>query len=139
MAAPASLSSDDPQTRKALRAESGQLRQIILAMQGHRFGRRVEGLPEDQLLLGFEEAEQVEAAGSAAEESEPTKEAERVKRRANRGALPAHLPRVEYLVDLESTVCPRCAGTLHLIKEDVTERLDVVPAQFQVLVIRRPC
>ncbi|MGU3286237.1 hypothetical protein [Methylobacterium mesophilicum] len=30
-------------------------------------------MPEDQLLLGLEEAEQVEAAGHAAEEAEPAK------------------------------------------------------------------
>lgn len=100
MAAPASPSFDDPGTLKALlaeeRAENERLRQIILAMQRHRFGRRAESLPEDQLLLGLEEAEQVEAAGFAAEENEPAKqEARRAKRRTNRGALPAHLPRVE--------------------------------------------
>ncbi|WP_238294396.1 transposase, partial [Methylobacterium longum] len=71
------------------------------------FGRRAESLPEDQLLLGLEEAEQVEAAGFADEEDEPAKkEAQRVKRRANRGALPAHLPRVECVVDIGSTACP---------------------------------
>jgi len=142
VAAPASPSSDDPETLKALlaeeRAENERLRQIILAMQRHRFGRRAESLPEDQLLLGLEEAEQVEAAGFAAEESEPAKEARRAKRRANRGALPAHLPRVECLVDIDSLVCPCCSGALHRIGEDVSERLDVVPAQFRVLVIRRP-
>lgn len=143
MAAPASPSFDDPETLKALlaeeRAENERLRQIILAMQRHRFGRRAESLPEDQLLLGLEEAEQVEAAGFAAEESEPAKkEARRVKRRTNRGALPAHLPRVECLVDIDSTACPCCSGALHRIGEDVSERLDVVPAKVRVLVIRRP-
>ena len=39
---------------------------------------------------------------------------------------------------LSSTVCPCCAGTLHRIGEDVSERLDIVPAQFRVLVMRRP-
>ncbi|GEN00779.1 hypothetical protein MRA01_53180 [Methylobacterium radiotolerans] len=83
MAAPASPAFDDPEMLKALlaeeRAENERLRQIILAMQRHRFGRRAESLPEDQLLLGLEEAEQVEAAGFAAEESEPAKkEARRV-------------------------------------------------------------
>src|SRR3954466_11081467 len=120
------------------RAESERLRQIILAMQRHRFGRRAESLPEDQLLLGLEEAEQVEAAGFAAEETEPAKEVQRVKRRTNRGALPAHLPRVECLVDIDSTACPCCAGPLHCIGEDVSERLDIVPAKVRVLVIRRP-
>jgi len=57
---------DDPPRRADLaeeRAENERLRQIILALQRHRFGRRAESLPEDQLLLGLEEAEQVEAAG----------------------------------------------------------------------------
>ena len=69
MIAPASPSSDDPETLKALlaeaQAENERLRQIILAMQRHRFGRRAESLPEDQLLLGLEEAEQVLRDGQA--------------------------------------------------------------------------
>jgi transposase len=32
----------------------------------------------------------------------------------------------------------RCSGPLHRIGEDVAERLDIVPAQFRVLVVRRP-
>src|SRR5215212_516219 len=122
------------------RAESERLRQIIKALQRHRFGRRAESLPEDQLLLGLEEAEQVEAAGHVqAEEAAPAaKTARSAKRRVNRGALPAHLPRVETLVDVASPVCPCCSGPLHRIGEDVSERLDIVPAQVRVLVIRRP-
>src|SRR5207237_5175585 len=41
-------------------------------------------------------------------------------------------------VDIEDKSCPCCAGALHKIGEDVAERLDVVPAQFRVLVVRRP-
>ena len=101
---------------------------------------RAESLPEDQLLLGLEEAEQVEAAAHAqAEEAAPAaKTARRAQRRVNRGALPAHLPRVETIVDVASTACPCCSGPLHRIGEDVSERLDIVPAQVRVLVIRRP-
>jgi hypothetical protein len=39
----------------AERHENERLRQIIKEMQRHRFGRRAETLPEDQLLLGLEE------------------------------------------------------------------------------------
>jgi transposase len=122
------------------RAESERLRQIIKALQRHRFGRRAESLSEDQLRLALEEVEQVEAAGHAeAEEAAPVRRAVRAaKRRANRGALPAHLPRVETLIDVESTLCPCCAEPLHCIGEDVSERLDIVPAQVRVLVVRRP-
>ncbi|MFG1185983.1 MULTISPECIES: IS66 family transposase [Xanthobacter] len=143
----ASLSTElprDPETLQAMLiardAEIERLRQIIKELQRHRFGRRAESLPEDQLLLALEEAEQIEAAGFAASEAQvPAEKAERVaKRRANRGALPAHLPRIETVVDIESDLCPCCSGKLHRIGEDVAERLDMVPAQFRVLVVRRP-
>ena len=144
MSAPASPLPDDPGTLKTLleqeRAENERLRQIIKAMQRHRFGRRAESLPVDQLLLGLEEAEQVEASSfAAAEEVTPAeRKAAVAKRRINRGALPAHLPRFDRVVDVESRTCPCCSGTPHRIGEDVSERLDVVPAQIRVLVIRRP-
>jgi hypothetical protein len=50
------------------RAESERLRQIIKELQRHRLGRRAETLPEEQLQLGLEEVEQVEAAGQAESE-----------------------------------------------------------------------
>src|SRR5215203_2825361 len=97
----------------AERAESERLRLIIKELQRHRFGRRAETLPADQLLLGLEEAEQVEASGlAAAEHGAPDARAARVaKRRTNRGALPAHLPRIESVIDVESRACPCCSGS----------------------------
>src|SRR5258707_4448480 len=40
------------------------------------------------------------------------------KRRANRGSLPSHLPRVEMMVDVQDQSCPCCRGALHVIGED---------------------
>ena len=136
--------SDDPATLQAMlaaeRVENERLRKIIRELQRHRFGRRAESLPPDQLQLGLEEAEQAEAADEAvAEAAAPSVRAARVaKRRANRGALPAHLLRIETVVDIADDSCPCCSAPLHRIGEDVSERLDVVPAQFRVLVVRRP-
>jgi len=135
---------DDPETLKAMliaeRERAERLVQIIRDLQRHRFGRRAESLPEDQLLLALEDVEQREAEAAAATEAKsPAARADGTrKRRANRGALPAHLPRVESLVDVEDKTCPCCKGALHRIGEDVSEKLDVVPAQFRVLVTRRP-
>ena len=56
----------------------------------------------------------------------------------NRGRLPAHLPRVERVIEPGSTSCPCGCGPMARIGEDVSERLDIVPAQFRVLVTRRP-
>jgi hypothetical protein len=109
-------------------------------MQRHRFGRRAETLPADQLLLALEDAEQSEAEAAAeAEAKSPLTRAEGArKRRINRGALPSHLPQVETTVDIESKACPCCGGELHRIGEEVSKKLDVIPAQFRVLVVRRP-
>ena len=117
MSAPADALPDDPGLLKAMliaeRLESERLRQIIREFQRHRFGRRAESLPEDQLQLALEDAEQAAAAGQA--ESEQNNPGERkvraARRRTNRGKLPAHLPRIETVVDVSSTVCPCCAGT----------------------------
>ncbi|HEY5411069.1 MAG TPA: IS66 family transposase, partial [Caulobacteraceae bacterium] len=120
-------------------AEIERLRQIIKEMQRHRFGRRAETLDPDQLALGLEDVEQEIAAGEAgAEAAAPSAKTARAARRANRGSLPAHLPRIETVVDIEDKTCPGCRGVLHRIGEDVAERLDIVPAQLRVLVVRRP-
>ena len=144
MATTADTLPDDPGTLKAMllaeRARAARLEQIIKELQRHRFGRRAETLPEDQLLLGLEEVEQVEASSDAATDAANAAErsSRAARRRRNRGALPAHLPRVEMLVDLDDHACPCCQQALHRIGEDVSERLDIVPAQFRVLVVRRP-
>jgi transposase len=144
MTPPANALPDDPETLKAMliaeRIRSERLVEIIKDLQRHRFGRRAETLPADQLLLALEDVEQNEAEAIAeAEVKSPTAKAEAArKRRVNRGALPSHLPRIETVVDIDSKACPCCQGELHRIGEDVSEKLDVVPAQFRVLITRRP-
>jgi transposase len=121
---------DDPDTLKAMllasQARAARLEQIIKELQRHRFGRRAEKLPEDQLLLALEEVEQGVANGEAeADAADPSARTRRaVRRRANRGSLPTHLPRVEMMVDIEDHACPCCRNALHRIGEDVSERLD---------------
>jgi transposase len=135
---------DDAGTLKAMliaeRVRNERLLQIIKELQRHRFGRRAETLPEDQMLLGLEEVEQIAASGEAEiDAANATERANRsAKRRVNRGSLPAHLPRIEMVVDIDDRACPCCGKALHRIGEDTGERLDIVPAQFRVLVVRRP-
>src|SRR5690242_1845281 len=126
---------------EAAQAEVEKLRLLIRQLQRNRFGRRSERLDPDQLQLGLEDLEQTAAAAEAAQEGaaarRSTPRTPRVRRR-NLGALPAHLPRVEVLVDVEDKNCPCCGGALHVIGEDTSEMLDIVPAQLRVRVIRRP-
>jgi len=119
-------------------SEVARLRAIIEAFQRHRFGRRSEQLDPDQLQLGLEDIEAALAQAEAANEAKVPPAREARPRKTNRGSLPAHLERIEQIVDIEDKACPCCGGALHQIGEDVTERLDVVPTTFRVLVTRRP-
>jgi transposase len=121
--------------------EIARLIAIIKELHRHRFGRRSERLDPDQLALSLEDLEQTLAAAEAAAEQDnktPVKPAAPRKRQINRGALPPHLPREEVVIDVVDKTCACCGGRKHCIGEDVSERLDVIPAQFKVIVTHRP-
>src|SRR5271166_3945172 len=123
-----------------LTVENDKLRALIQKLLRHRFGRRSEQLSPEQLKLAIEDIEQEiaehEAAEDAAAQSEETRRRRRAARpRRNLGALPAHLPRDEVVIDVDSKECPCCGGALHLIDETRTEMLDIVPAQLRAKVI----
>lgn len=113
---------------------------IIRKLQRHQFGKRSEKLDEDQLALGLEDLEAAIAGAEAAREAaQPQRKEPRADKSPRRRCkLPDHLPRVEVVVDIDDKSCPCCGGALHQIGEDVSVRLDVVPARYQVLVTRRP-
>jgi transposase len=124
-------------------AEIEKLQLLIQRLLRHQFGRRSEKLSPDQLQLGLEDLEQDLAAQEAAQEAKAPQAAEARPRRQrdverNLGALPAHLPRYEVLIDVANRDCPCCGGVLHPIGELRSEQLDIVPAQLRVRVTRRP-
>lgn len=121
--------------------EVARLMAIIKELQRHRFGRRSERIDPEQLALALEDLEQALAAAEAATEKDsqtPARSATARKRNINRGALPPHLPREEIVIDVADKTCACCGGLKHRIGEDVSERLDLIPAQLKVLVTRRP-
>ena len=126
--------------RDALEAANDRLRRLLHRLQRHQFGRQSERLPEEQLQLAPADLETAVAAAEAREGrgDEALRKARAEGRRRSRGALPAHLPRVEVLIEPESTAWPCCQGTMAVIGEDRAERLDVILARFRVLVSRRP-
>lgn len=42
------------------------------------------------------------------------------------------------VIEPEETACPCCGGAMHAIGEDQSQRLDVIPAQYRVIVTHRP-
>jgi transposase len=123
-------------------AQLEKLKFEIARFKRWRFGAKAEAMSAEQRRL-FEETlaeddaslqarlEQLRSQAAAAAVAERAKKAPRQPRRQ---ALPEHLRRVEHRHEPESTTCPQdgCGRAMTRIGEDVTERLDVVPAEFFV-------
>ncbi|MDE2329060.1 MAG: IS66 family transposase, partial [Rhodospirillales bacterium] len=126
--------------RDALAVRAERLEHLLRTLRRLHYGAKSERLPEAQLQLGLEDTEAAIAKVEAeAERTDPALRQERAaRRRAGRGKLPAHLPRIEVDLAPEATTCPCCQAAMVVIGEDRAERLDVIPAQFRVLVTRRP-
>jgi transposase len=120
-----------------------RLQQILKAYDRARFGRRSEkrgaveasGDEEVQQAFVFEEIETGIAALRASVGRSRASDEKRSPR-PRKGFAP-HLERVEVVIEPEEL--PEYVGKQKvLIGEDVSERLDVVPAKFRVIVTRRP-
>ena len=112
----------------------------LARLKAWKFGAKTEAMNAEQRAL-FEEtcaadqasleaqlaALQPAAVGSTAPDKQP-------RRQPKREALPAHLPRVDQRVEPEDTNCPtpECGQPMVRVGEDISERLDIVPAQFFV-------
>lgn len=111
-----------------------------------KFGPKSEKLDPTQMELALEDLEtaiaetqaqiafvedKIAASGPDLEKRAPRKE-----RKAR--ALPQSLPRVEQVIEPDSIACPCGCGNMVRIGEDRTERLDHIPARYQVIVTIRP-
>nr|BAH89869.1 putative transposase [uncultured bacterium]BAH90007.1 putative transposase [uncultured bacterium]BAH90273.1 putative transposase [uncultured bacterium] len=130
------IASEARNNRKDERIE--RLEKLVAAFRQAAFGRRSEKSDPGQFELALEDLETAIAAIRAEEDAEDRAAKRPFRPRAiNRGSLPRHLPRIDEVIEPESLTCA-CGGCLHCIGEDVSERLDIVPAQFRVIVTRRP-
>jgi transposase len=118
------------------------LQQEIRWLKGQLFGRSSEKTPPadinpDQQWL-FNEAESLVDAAATAPEAVTIPAHERAKR--GRKKISADLPRVEVIHDLpdEQKICAADGTPLVRIGEQVSEQLDMIPAQIRVLRHIRP-
>lgn len=117
------------------------LEQIKLARHQH-FGTRSERFSLDQMALVFNEAEATVAAERDRDDTTEDKTAQTIDtqqvssyRRAKGGRrpLPADLPRVEVVHELddEDCTCDACQSPLDVIGEKSSEQLDLIPGVCQ--------
>ena len=107
-------------------------------LKAWRFGAKTECMSAEQRQL-FEETlaadqadleAQLAALKAASRETGHTPEPG-TRRQPKRQALPEHLKRVEHHHEPENTICD-CGQAMVRIGEDVSERLDIIPAEFFV-------
>jgi len=109
---------------QALTFELAHLRRI-------RFGAKSEALNAEQRDL-FQETLEADIAACEAEAEQAVPHPRAKRQRAGRQPLPDHLPRIEHRHEPETCTCDKCGAALVKIGEDVSEQLDVIPAQFIV-------
>lgn len=115
-----------------------RMEKLVADFKRALFGARSEKTDPEQFELALEDIETAMAAVHAEDDALdlPTSRAAKP-RNTNRGSLPKHLLRIEEAIVPDNTICS-CGAERHVIGEDVCERLDVIPAQFRVIVTRRP-
>ncbi|WP_446471736.1 IS66 family transposase, partial [Bradyrhizobium australafricanum] len=118
-----------------------RLTQILKAFDRARFGRRSEKLgtangDDEQQAFVFEEIE-TGIAAIKAQVSKGREQADGKRAPRRRKGFAPHLERIETVIEPEE-LAEHAGKQKVLIGEDVSERLDVVPAKFRVIVTRRP-
>ena len=124
---------------KSANERIANLTSILKVLQRTQHGKRSErlrlGVSDEQVSFAFEEVE----TGLSAIQSELDRAAGDKPKRAPRPrkGFAAHLERLEEVI--EPDIPDDCVGLEKvLIGEDRSERLDVVPPKFRVIVTRRP-
>jgi transposase len=141
MTVPDKLPDDIAELKAIIRAQQDQnarLEALLASFKKALFGAKSEKIDPAQYKLELEDIEtaiaQVEAEIDADERTAPVRPPK--PRQTNRGSLPKHLERVEVVIEPYRSCA--CGTERHVIGEDVSERLDIIPAQFRVIVTRRP-
>ena len=123
-----------------LKEANARLEHLVHELRRARFGPRSEKLAPDQQQLAFEDIEIAIAEGRESVERRPgaSREANTKRPQRRSRALPKDLPHVEQVIEPASIACPCGCGDMVRIGEDRSERLDMIPARFRVIVTIRP-
>ena len=123
-----------------------QLLEYIELLRRKRFGPSADRVPEGQLGL-FDETELEALIGELEGDLQAQREAQAAApqgREASepqgtpvRRPLPAHLPRVEHVIDLSAAEKAAMGGDWVAIGYDVAEQLAVIPRQYYVVAYKR--
>jgi transposase len=125
--------------KKYFESEKKRLEEFIRLLQNEIFGSKSEKLPKEdrQQMRLFDEAEAILEEEKMTEKPVPV--APHTRKKRGRKPLPKDLPRIEVVHDIDESqkVCA-CGATLTRIGEEVSEKLEIIPAKVQVIRHIRP-
>ena len=127
------LLADQQKKIQGLQSQIDSLHESLRLQQYRQYAASSDKAPGQQEL--FDEADQVELEDEVIEqEIAHTTSDSRQKKNKSRKPLPAELPRIKQVIELEPAQrqCP-CGCELVEIGESVSEQLDIVPATVQVI------
>ncbi|MDO6479837.1 hypothetical protein [Shimia thalassica] len=104
-----------------------RLEKLLADFKRALYGAKSEKNHPDQYHLALEDIETAMAVVHAEDEAIDPPKVSASKSRAGRGVLPKHLPRIEEVIAPDVTC--GCGAERHIIGEDVSERLDIVPLE----------
>lgn len=127
-----------------LRYENKDLREQLALFKAMKFSPKSEKVSSEQLGL-FNEAEREAGANGGTENDDPvgtdaeTEDDDTIhvpahdRKRGGRKPLPANLPREVVVIELENKFCPHDGHPLKEIGQEVSEKLEIIPAKLKVI------
>lgn len=110
------------------------LEERIRLLTKELFGRKTEKHPPESELRQLQLFNEVEILAEEEKKEEPIEVPAHTRQRPKRKPLPADLPRVDEIHDIaeEKKICA-CGAHKKCIGQDVSEKLDYIPAKVQVI------
>jgi transposase len=137
------LSNNIPELKKLIIAQYNEIQELkdkIKLLQKKQFAPKSEIKTSEELGM-FNEAEDLDKTNNDKTEDDDTEvnSDEKPKRKKRRPRLPENLPREEVIIDLadKDKVCAHDGSSLVKIGEEISEKLEIIPAKAKVKKIIR--
>lgn len=117
------------QENERLKNELQGYMDLVAQLRRKQYGRSSEKVSSEQLGM-FDEVE-TEALNPEPEDEVTVPEHKR--KRGKRLKLPDSLTRVDEVIDIENKLCPNDGEELKCIGEEVSEKLEIIPAKVRVI------
>lgn len=115
----------------SLREENTGLYDLVAQLRRKQYGTSSEKTSAEQLGM-FDEVE-AEVLNPEPEDDELLTIPEHERKRGKRLKLPPSLPRVDVIIDIENKICPNDGEEFKCIGEEVSEKLEIIPAKVRVI------